>query len=146
MTDETLSLEQTEDDSPMHAYAHRRKSYVPPAENPLYTFDARLAAARCQLPDIDEVITPSTLRVPNCVMEFILGSDVGFYVAYYLAKSPDYARRLCLLPRDRALAEIRKYAAVWRGVYGYDVEPRPLSERRREMLSEWMPCTDDGVH
>lgn len=71
----------------------------------------RIAKAKAELPDFDDMVASSDVVVSNEVREAIIESDVGPQVLYYLAENPDFADKLAKMSSLKALREIGKLEA-----------------------------------
>jgi hypothetical protein len=71
----------------------------------------RIAKAKSELPDFDDMVASSDVVVSNEVREAIIESDVGPQVLYYLAENPDFAEKLAKMSSLKALREIGKLEA-----------------------------------
>lgn len=67
-----------------------------------------LEAAKKDIPDFDDVIAKSEVKVSDQVRDAILESEVGAHILHHLAKNPDEAERIGKLTVGRALKEIGK--------------------------------------
>jgi hypothetical protein len=59
-------------------------------------------------PDYEDVVGATDLVIPNIAMQYLIESDVGPQLGYYLAKNPDEVTRLQKLSPSRCLAELGK--------------------------------------
>jgi hypothetical protein len=59
-------------------------------------------------PDYEDVIGATELIVPNIAMQYLIESEVGPQLGYYLAKNPDEVTRLQKLSPSRCIAELGK--------------------------------------
>lgn len=59
-------------------------------------------------PDYEDVVGGTELIIPNIAMQYLIESDVGPQLGYYLAKNPDEVTRLQKLSPSRCLAELGK--------------------------------------
>lgn len=58
--------------------------------------------------DYEDVVGSTDLIVPNIAMQYLVESELGPQLSYYLAKNPDEAARLRTLSPSRCLAELGK--------------------------------------
>jgi len=75
----------------------------------------RLAAAKVDIPDYDEVMASSNVQVSDAVRDAILESDVGPKVAHYLASNPDVAEALKAKSPSAAMREFGRLEAKLSG-------------------------------
>ncbi|NYS10330.1 capsid scaffolding protein [Xanthomonas phage PBR31] len=68
----------------------------------------RLAAAKADLTDFDEVVGKSEVDLPNHLYVAVVESEVGPQLAYYLAQNPDEARLLRGMSPTSALRMLGK--------------------------------------
>lgn len=71
-------------------------------------FTKRQDDFKAATPDYEDVIGGTELIIPNIAMQYLIESDVGPQLGYYLAKNPDEAARLRTLSPSRCLAELGK--------------------------------------
>jgi hypothetical protein len=71
-------------------------------------FVKRQDAFKAATPDYEDVVGGTELIIPNIAMQYLIESDVGPQLGYYLAKNPDEVTRLQKLSPSRCLAELGK--------------------------------------
>lgn len=71
-------------------------------------FVKRQEAFKAATPDYEDVVGATELVIPNIAMQYLIESDVGPQLGYYLAKNPDEATRLQKLSPTRCIAELGK--------------------------------------
>lgn len=71
----------------------------------------KVAKAKTELPDFEDMVASSDVAVSNEVRDAILESDVGPQVLYHLAENPDFAQKLSEMSTIKALREIGKLEA-----------------------------------
>ncbi len=71
-------------------------------------FVKRQDAFKAETPDYEDVIGATELIVPNIAMQYLIESEVGPQLGYYLAKHPDEVTRLQKLSPSRCIAELGK--------------------------------------
>ena len=71
----------------------------------------KVAKAKTELPDFEDMVASSDVAVSNEVRDAILESDVGPQVLYHLAENPDFAEQLAKMSTIKALREIGKLEA-----------------------------------
>jgi hypothetical protein len=71
-------------------------------------FAKRQDEFRAITPDYDEVIGNSEVVLPNIAMQYLIESEVGPQLGYYLDKHPDDVARLQKLSPSRCIAELGK--------------------------------------
>jgi hypothetical protein len=71
-------------------------------------FVKRQEAFKAATPDYEDVVGGTELIIPNIAMQYLIESDVGPQLGYYLAKNPDEVTRLQKLSPSRCLAELGK--------------------------------------
>lgn len=59
-------------------------------------------------PDYEDVVGGTELIIPNITMQYLIESEVGPQLGYYLAKNPDEVTRLKKLSPSRCVAELGK--------------------------------------
>lgn len=75
------------------------------------TWADKVAKAKAELQDFDDIVASSDVAVSNEVRDAIMESDVGPQVLYYLADNPEFANKLAAMPSLKALREIGKLEA-----------------------------------
>jgi hypothetical protein len=75
------------------------------------TWADRVAKAKSELQDFDDMIASSDVVVSNEVRDAIIESDVGPQVLYYLADNLEFAEKLANMSSQKALREIGKLEA-----------------------------------
>ena len=71
----------------------------------------RVAKAKANLPDFDDMVASSDVVVSNEVRDAIMESEVGPQLLYHLADNPEVAESLAKMPAVKALREIGKLEA-----------------------------------
>jgi hypothetical protein len=77
----------------------------------IQTWAKRLDAAKAELPDFEEMVQSTDVRVSDIVRDAILESDVGPRILYHLAENPEFANELTAMPIQKALRELGKLEA-----------------------------------
>ena len=72
---------------------------------------AKVAAAKADIPDFDDMVASSGVAVSDPIRDAILESDAGPQILYYLAKDDDAAKRITSMSPNAALREIGKLEA-----------------------------------
>jgi hypothetical protein len=75
------------------------------------SWDQKLAAARTEIPDFDNVMDNSTAQVAGHVAELIMEHDDGAKVAHFFASNPDALEAVNAMSPAKAAFEIGKVAA-----------------------------------
>ena len=75
------------------------------------TWTAKVAAAKSDIPDFDEMVASSSVAVNDAIRDAILESDVGPQILYHLAKDDEVAKRITSMSPNAALREIGKLEA-----------------------------------
>lgn len=81
-------------------------------------FDSRVEKFRAEVPDFDEVFTPTT-PISEAMAEAMMDTEEGPAIAYYLGKNPDIAQRIYRLSPVQAGREIAR------------IEDRIVAERKK---------------
>jgi hypothetical protein len=71
-------------------------------------FVKRQEAFKESTPDYEDVVSGTDLVIPNVAMQYLIESDVGPQLGYYLAKNPGEVTRLQKLSPARCVAELGK--------------------------------------
>jgi hypothetical protein len=71
-------------------------------------FEKRIEAAKVKNKDWMEVVSNSSVILPNEALQYIAQSEYGTDIAYFLAKNPDKAENIKALHPIRAIAELGK--------------------------------------
>ncbi len=74
-------------------------------------FQARVESVREQIPDFDQVVYRNEVPISDVTTDFLVDSDLGPQVAYWLGKNPADARRIYSLPPHRQGAELARIEA-----------------------------------
>ena len=72
---------------------------------------AKVAAAKADIPDFDDMVASSGVAVSDPIRDAILESDAGPQILYYLAKDDDAAKRITSMSPNAALREIGRLEA-----------------------------------
>lgn len=88
-------------------------------------FDARIERAKEKYPDFKEVVGAADVAVPDYIKSYIVESDFGGDLGYYLAKYPEDRERIFKLSPIRAIAEIGKLEVQWEKKPEAKVTPEP---------------------
>lgn len=88
------------------------------------TWEQRQAQARSEMPDYDEVVGLSDLRIAPHVADVLMDSEAGPALAYHFAKHPDIAERINGLSPLAAAREIGRLEASMSAV----AKPAPVSK------------------
>ncbi len=97
----------------------------------------RIAAAKKDLPDFDEVIQSADRRtrgdIPNHIKAAIVESDLGAFIAYHLAKDPKEEARIFKLSPAKALLELGKIEQTYAKpvTANGNADPKPIIETTR---------------
>ncbi len=75
------------------------------------TWNSRLAEAKKEIADFDEVIEDSGVQVSDQVRDAIIDSDIGPQILYHLAENPEEATRIGAMTVPAALRAIGKLEA-----------------------------------
>jgi len=75
------------------------------------TWAQKVAAAKSEIPDFDDMVASSGVAVSDPIRDAILESDVGPQILYHLAKEDDVAKRIASMSPFAALREIGKLEA-----------------------------------
>jgi len=100
-------------------------------EKVLESWNKKIAKAKADLPDFDEMVKSSNVVVSDDIRDSILESDVGAQLLYFLASDEEYAERLTKMPLAKALREIGKLEAKFEAK---EIKP-PKAEKQREEVS-----------
>lgn len=113
----------------------------------------RIAKAKAELPDFDDMVASSDVVVSNEVREAIIESDVGPQVLYYLAENSEFADKLAKMSALKALREIGKLEARFEKaesrqevntVAGKSNAPAPISPLRASSSVADIPISAEG--
>jgi hypothetical protein len=88
--------------------AHAQAQQKAQADERVNTFAQRQDAFKAATPDYEDVIGATELNVPNVAMQYMVDSDFGPQLAYYIAKNPEENTRLSKLSPPRIIAELGK--------------------------------------
>jgi len=80
-------------------------------EKVIKSWNAKLEAAKAELPDYEDMVASSDVVVGDHIRDAILESDVGPKILYHLAENPEIAEKLSSLSTASALREIGKLEA-----------------------------------
>lgn len=75
------------------------------------SWTAKVAAAKSDIPDFDEMVASSSVAVSDAIRDAILESELGPQILYHLAKDDDVAKRITSMSPNAALREIGKLEA-----------------------------------
>lgn len=81
------------------------------AERVVTTWKERVAATQKEMPDYQEKVGASDVKVSNEVRDAILESELGPQILYHFAEHPEDAERICKLTVGGALRELGKLEA-----------------------------------
>ena len=84
----------------------------------------RVNAAKNELPDFDDMVQSSDVRVSDPVRDAIIESENGPKILYWLAENTDFAKKLADMSVVSAVREIGKIEA--RFEKAKDTEPKPV--------------------
>ena len=84
----------------------------------------RVNAAKNELPDFDDMVQSSDVRVSDSVRDAIIESEYGPKILYWLAENTDFAKKLADMSVVSAVREIGKIEA--RFEKAKDPEPKPV--------------------
>ena len=98
----------------------------------------RVNAAKNELPDFDDMVQSSEVRVSDPVRDAIIESEHGPKILYWLAENTDYAKKLADMSAVSAIREIGKIEARFdkakepepKAVVGKSKAPAPINPLR----------------
>lgn len=101
----------------------------------------RVNAAKNELPDFDDMVQSSDVRVSDPVRDAIIESEYGPKILYYLAENSEYAKKLAEMSAISAVREIGKIEARYereskasepeaKSIVGKSKAPAPISPLR----------------
>lgn len=101
----------------------------------------RVNAAKNELPDFDDMVQSSDVRVSDPVRDAIIESEYGPKILYYLAENSEYAKKLAEMSAVSAVREIGKIEARYereskasepeaKPIVGKSKAPAPISPLR----------------
>ena len=98
----------------------------------------RVNAAKNELPDFDDMVQSSEVRVSDPVRDAIIESEHGPKILYWLAENTDYAKKLADMSTVSAIREIGKIEARFekakepepKAVVGKSKAPAPINPLR----------------
>lgn len=104
------------------------------------TWAKRAAAAKAEMPDFDEVVSSSDMKLHDTVYESITTSKLGPQIAYYLASNPDEADEISDMSVAAALRAIgRLEAKLEDGKVSVTKTPAPIKPVGQKAKAEKAP-------
>lgn len=100
-------------------------------------WNKRLAETKAEMPDYDEVVGGSEVKVSDQVRDAIVESEIGPKILYHLAKSPDVADKISEMTVGRALKEIGKLEVQ----LAKQTEKTPIAEVTAQISKAPAPIT-----
>ena len=88
------------------------------------TWADRVNAAKTELPDFDDMVTSSEVRVTDPVRDAIIESEHGPRILYYLAENAEFAKKLADMSVVSAVREIGRIEAQF--IKGKEPDPKPV--------------------
>ena len=113
----------------------------------------RVAKAKAELPDFEDMVASSDVVVSNEVREAIMESEVGPQLLYHLAENPEVAESLAKMSAIKALREIGKLEAKLekseakpevKTVAAKSNAPAPISPIKATSAATDVPVNADG--
>jgi len=92
----------------------------------LSTWADRVAKAKEEMPDYDEMVGTSEVAIHDVLRDAIIESEVGPKILYHLAENEDYAKKVAGMPLPQALKELGKLEAR----YSDSPEEKPAAVRK----------------
>jgi hypothetical protein len=77
----------------------------------IQTWATKVAAAKSEMPDFDDMVASSDVVVPDHIRDAILESDAGPRILYELADNAELAKKITAMSANAALREIGKLEA-----------------------------------
>ena len=116
------------------------------------TWANKVAAAKSEIPDFDDMVASSGVAVSDPIRDAILESDVGPQILYHLAKEDDLAKRIASMSPFAALREIGKLEAKFEtqtqskqsNPVGKSKAPPPISPIRNAGNANQVEIGSDG--
>jgi hypothetical protein len=115
----------------------------------------RVNAAKSQLPDFDDMVQSSDVKVSDPVRDAIIESEYGPQILYYMAENAEFAKKLGDMSIVSAVREIGKIEARYerdakvsapdaRAVVGKSRAPAPISPLRGALNTVDAGLDSDG--
>jgi hypothetical protein len=110
----------------------------------------RLAAAKAEMPDFDDMVNSSDVRISDPVRDAIMESDVGPKILYHLAENPDLGKKLGEMSVIAALRHIGKLEVQFektetrKPVVAKSKAPAPISPIKVGAAAADVPVDSDG--
>ncbi len=116
------------------------------------TWANKVAAAKSEIPDFDDMVASSGVAVSDPIRDAILESDVGPQILYHLAKEDDLAKKIASMSPFAALREIGKLEAKFEmqpqtrqsNSVGRSKAPPPISPIRNAGNANQVEIGSDG--
>jgi hypothetical protein len=116
------------------------------------TWANKVAAAKSEIPDFDDMVASSGVAVSDPIRDAILESDVGPQILYHLAKEDDLAKKIASMSPFAALREIGKLEAKFEkqpetkqsNPVGKSKAPPPISPIRNAGNANQVEIGSDG--
>jgi hypothetical protein len=116
------------------------------------TWANKVAAAKSEIPDFDDMVASSGVAVSDPIRDAILESDVGPQILYHLAKEDDLAKKIASMSPFAALREIGKLEARFEkqtetkqsNPVGKSKAPPPISPIRNAGSAKDVEIGSDG--
>jgi hypothetical protein len=116
------------------------------------TWAQKVAAAKADIPDFDDMVASSGVSVSDPIRDAILESDVGPQILYHLAKEDDLAQKIASMSPFAALREIGKLEARFEkqtetkpsNPVGKSKAPPPISPIRNAGSAKDVEIGSDG--
>lgn len=110
----------------------------------------RVAAAKAEMPDFDDMVNSSDVMVSDPVRDAIMESEVGPKILYHLAENPDLGKKLGEMSVIAALRHIGKLEAQFektetrKPVVAKSKAPAPISPIKVGAAAADVPVDSDG--
>ncbi len=110
----------------------------------------RVAAAKAEMPDFDDMVNSSDVKVSDPVRDAIMESEVGPKILYHLAENPDLGKKLGEMSVIAALRHIGKLEAQFektetrKPVVAKSKAPAPISPIKVGAAAADVPVDSDG--
>jgi hypothetical protein len=110
----------------------------------------RVAAAKAEMPDFDDMVNSSDVKVSDPVRDAIMESDVGPKILYHLAENPDLGKKLGEMSVIAALRHIGKLEVQFektetrKPVVAKSKAPAPISPIKVGAAAADVPVDSDG--
>jgi len=94
-------------------------------------WNKRLTEAKAELPDFDDMVASSDVKVNDTIRDAILESDVGPQILYHLAENPEIAEKLNSASAISALRQIGRLEAQFERKEAPVAETKPSVARSK---------------